>query len=493
MSCTVDGWSDAQGRKVLALTGHWVSSNWILKDAVMGVQWVVGASTADNIQRVIDNIIGRFQETAEGNLKFVLVCMTSDGESAMTKACVDLLEDANDREYCFGHVAALSIRDVLGNKGTDPQLAQNKELIAKVRRTVAKIKNSKLKSELVANAQFLEHQNLLLPADTRWATEYYMVKRFLGLLPAIDRLYGTVEEASSLETFSDREIEQLEAWVVVLEPIERVIRWSEGEKYLTICHVPEWAADLIQLTRTIPGERATQAKARRQLHQSISTRMMPFLNVEQCPQSRTVFSDGYFHPSGVKIPPCLIAAALHPAYVELECLDVLDSSTDANSLRKLVWQRIEYEAKALTPGPQGPAMEIEGSSTSSDWDSTPKEDHLHSQAFFVRKYMREVKAKILQAGRHPSRLDALQFWKKCGVAFPAFARVAKAFLAVPATSAPCERVFSTCGYLDKKARGRSNMIPSLTFCRRNLKFLGASADEQLGELCRQLPESTQSQ
>ena len=106
LSCTVDGWSDAQGRKVLALTGHWVSSNWILKDAVMGVQWVVGASTADNIQRVIDNIIGRFQETAEGNLKFVLVCMTSDGESAMTKACVDLLEDANDREYCFGHVAS---------------------------------------------------------------------------------------------------------------------------------------------------------------------------------------------------------------------------------------------------------------------------------------------------------------------------------------------------------------------------------------------------
>ena len=187
----------------------------------MGVQWVVGASTAENLQRVIDDIIGRFQETAQGNLRFVLVCMTSDGESAMTKACVDLLEDANDREYCFGHVAALSIKDVLGNKGTDPQLAQNKELIAKVRRTVAKIKNSKLKSELVANAQFLEHQNLLLPADTRWATEYYMVKRFLGLLPAIDRLYGTVEEASSLETFSDREIEQLEAWVVVLEPVEK--------------------------------------------------------------------------------------------------------------------------------------------------------------------------------------------------------------------------------------------------------------------------------
>ena len=134
-------------------------------------------------------------------------------------------------------------------------------------------------------------------------------------------------------------------------PLKRVIRWSEGEKYLTICHVPEWAADLIHLTRTIPGERATQAKARRQLHQSISTRMMPFLNVEQCPQSRTVFSDGYLHPSGVKIPPCLIAAALHPAYVELECLDVLDSSTDANSLRKLVWQRIEYEAKALTLKP----------------------------------------------------------------------------------------------------------------------------------------------
>lgn len=49
-------------------------------------------------------------------------------------------------------------------------------------------------------------------------------------------------------------------------------------------------------------------------------------------------------------------------------------------------------------------------------------------------------------------LDVLDFWREKSALFPSLIPVAKKFLAIPATSASCERIFSKAGHLISKRR-----------------------------------------
>jgi hypothetical protein len=53
-------------------------------------------------------------------------------------------------------------------------------------------------------------------------------------------------------------------------------------------------------------------------------------------------------------------------------------------------------------------------------------------------------------------VDVLEWWKQHARAFPGLARIARDYLAIPATSAPAERVFSRGADLITKKRGSLN-------------------------------------
>jgi hypothetical protein len=52
-------------------------------------------------------------------------------------------------------------------------------------------------------------------------------------------------------------------------------------------------------------------------------------------------------------------------------------------------------------------------------------------------------------------------------------------LAIPASTAPSERVFSNTGFFDKRARGQSQMVPLLAFIRGNVPLLSPTATGQV--------------
>jgi hypothetical protein len=52
-----------------------------------------------------------------------------------------------------------------------------------------------------------------------------------------------------------------------------------------------------------------------------------------------------------------------------------------------------------------------------------------------------------------SDVDILDWWKQNSVAYPCLARIARDYLAIPATSVPAERVFSGGADLITKKRG----------------------------------------
>ena len=59
ISITIDGWSDIQRRKYVGVTAHWIASSWKMFSAVLGVETVIGDSSAVNIQKHFQEIVNR--------------------------------------------------------------------------------------------------------------------------------------------------------------------------------------------------------------------------------------------------------------------------------------------------------------------------------------------------------------------------------------------------------------------------------------------------
>ena len=86
---------------------------------------------------------------------------------------------------------------------------------------------------------------------------------------------------------------------------------------------------------------------------------------------------------------------------------------------------------------------------------------------------------VAELGRYIAELkpesstDILQWWKERAVLYPNLARVARYYLAIPASSTPAERVFSTCGNLVTKKRAciDEEMVDMVVFLNKNLKKL----------------------
>ena len=69
----------------------------------------------------------------------------------------------------------------------------------------------------------------------------------------------------------------------------------------------------------------------------------------------------------------------------------------------------------------------------------------------------------------PETTDVYQWWRNNQHLFPILSRIARKYLSIPATSVPCERLFSDSGNLitSKRTRLGSDVVNQLLFVKRN--------------------------
>ena len=69
----------------------------------------------------------------------------------------------------------------------------------------------------------------------------------------------------------------------------------------------------------------------------------------------------------------------------------------------------------------------------------------------------------------PSKEDPLMWWSKRELLYPVLSKVAKKYLAPPASSVPSERIFSTAGTIvcKKRASLSSSNVDKLIFLNKN--------------------------
>ena len=117
-------------------------------------------------------------------------------------------------------------------------------------------------------------------------------------------------------------------------------------------------------------------------------------------------------------------------------------------------------------------LNTQGSTTNSD-DDNDGTIYLTCQSDLIR-YLTDVNSGAcpMENDDH-SFNDPLKWWKDNRMKYPYVANISRKFLAIPATSAPSERVWSRAARIlsFRRARLKDDLVGRMMFVRENLKFL----------------------
>ena len=76
LNLTLDGWSSPNGIPVLAVTGHWIDSNWQMRKWVVDVVEIPGSHTGKKLAELVLGILKDFGLTTK------IFCITGDNASS---------------------------------------------------------------------------------------------------------------------------------------------------------------------------------------------------------------------------------------------------------------------------------------------------------------------------------------------------------------------------------------------------------------------------
>jgi hypothetical protein len=186
ISLTSDMWTANNNSAFLSLTIHYVDKNWKLQSFLLDIIpfSLSVRHTGINITRAI------MEALEEYNLGTKTLALTTDNASTMV-LCGRLLMDELDNTFnnlsfshyrCAAHVLNLAVQEGLQLIG---------EAVEKVRSLVTYLRSSLPMLNSLQILCEMKRINYLAPeldCKTRWNTCYYMLKKFVHLLPALNLL-----------------------------------------------------------------------------------------------------------------------------------------------------------------------------------------------------------------------------------------------------------------------------------------------------------------
>jgi hypothetical protein len=261
--------------------------------------------------------------------------------------------------------------------------------------------------------------HVITDSKTRWASTFLMLQRFLRLRPAIQQILPSLEKVDV--AFLNKDWDCMIEIVQVLAPVAEAISTLEGHQYPTLPFVVEI---VLLLKQHLKAFKCIEARAKK-FGSAILKELNERCNLDQMPEA------------------LYLATLLDPN---------LKDHVIPTGKKKDTWALLEVQYsrlvgdKTTTPEPESSEEEIEKYVTLA---SLRKQV---AKAAPVLSEIRRYKAVVAPG------IPALDWWKQNQVGFPILFQLARKlnFLAIPASSAPVERLFSTAGNVITKKQQRLN-------------------------------------
>ena len=302
--------------------------------------------------------------------------------------------------------------------------------------------------EAAARAENIPFRKLKNPGETRWSSQHDTMESVLHLKDAIKKLFDENDDWAD-KTIDRAEWKLIEGAVEILKPIRETIKAFEGEKEPTMHRVLERLYHNHYLLNKFINNR-------NHCNYGIGFARSLKRNIEKRSPNK-----------GMEVQERRFANYLAPQFkgVHLLTENRLQSTKD----------EIEAASNKLDNVEEDNA-EQEDSDSDNNVELSPTSKLMkQSQArfdFSNRRNLTKIRIEMekFEVFSMASKdVDILQWWKKHESVLPLLARIAKRVLAIPASSAKSERVFSTGGNIvtAKRNRTASKKVEALILIKEN--------------------------
>ena len=407
------------------VTGHWIGSDWKLKSVALGCLLVDERHTAENVASFFEEFV------ATWNITDKICCIVTDNARNMVAAI-----GRTDYSHipCIAHCLQLSILAGLKAADSSPLLAKCRHLVGHFKHSSANM--SELKRSHSSVHQPIENvifHKLQQDVATRWNSTYMMLTRLLEVKDAILQYYIDHPKNYSGPKLTESDWDKMAKYTSVLGSLADATEYVGTEQYARCSAVLPLEAFLRRLLTVNDDDPGYIARFKTSTFKDFTNRI-----------------------EGIDALSTLqMAVALDPRYKKLTFL--------RRAKREAVWTTLSNEFRAFYDRKHRAGRQTEEFSNSEIRSPVPKRRKLtlllsdsESQSSADESdAVRGAESELMRYHEEapiPETEDPLIWWKLNNHRFPVLGSFVQTILCVPATSVPCERLFSSTGYIINKMR-----------------------------------------
>jgi len=424
LAITSDFWTSLGNEAYCGITGHWINADWELSSAVLECRHVVECHFAENVAEVFKNF------AADCDITSKVKAVITDNARNMTSA---VALTGFPHIPCMAHSLQLSI--LHGFKVADTDV-----LFAKCCKVVGHFKHSSANTAELMSCNDSESPLHKLQQDvpTRWNSIFIMIQSLLKAKDAIVEYMTKFGKKYTGPNLLDSDWEKMSKYSEVLQLFCQATVVLGGEKYVSCSSVLPLLSALRKHMTVHDDDPEYIARFKAAALDDFQERVTGM--------------------NGVEI--LRIATALDPRYKTLRCL----TPDKQDQTWAVVGRKISVATEQAS---------VVSNDNESDTVHEPMKKRLRlmdsdSDTDDSPETADEELARYKCEKKLPDGEDPLLWWKMNAHRFPRLALLARNVLCVPATSVPCERLFSSAGYIVNKTR--SSLDPNtvnLLVCLRD--------------------------
>uniref|UniRef100_A0A183FQ36 Dimer_Tnp_hAT domain-containing protein n=1 Tax=Heligmosomoides polygyrus TaxID=6339 RepID=A0A183FQ36_HELPZ len=436
ISFACDAWSSKDNKhSLLALTAHFVDSNFQPRFVVLAATPIKGPHNAENMKSLLAKALQSFSIEEERVHVFV-----RDAAASMKKT-TNLLNIKS--VHCFAHKLQLAVKD--GLKVIGETLHGYDGLFSRLWKIVTKMKRSGNDKESFGVFQKLcdlPETTLIKGIEVRWSSYYNMLQRFVDNFKAVELF---LVDNPNYPALDEGDWDLMHRLIDVLKPLATATTFIQHRYFAPISVVIPLIKVILPrrvFSANVPSKTGYSPRTHRERVQGIEDEEHFWIATLVDPR----FKDQYF-------------------------------STDK---RDAALERLEEIAMETTNATMSPQSDCECDSDNGNpfilfWKEVPEKDSNENALLNVdakTKALAEIEDYL---ARKPSfSYDPFEFWKNetNAVKYPLLRKLAIKYLSAPATSSECERLFSTAGFIvnDLRKRLSAENLEKLLFLHHNLLY-----------------------
>ena len=472
VAITHDGWTSLNTESYFTTTVHFIDNDWVLKNAVLGTIKMEKIHTSENIAFELKKT-----QTEWSITEFIA---TTDNARNEQKAYEIL---GMSRFGCYGHRINLIVKHALDIPEVGKILGKARKIVTFFHQSSSVSEMLKSKQRLLLDEKLVGHK-LVIDVVTRWNSTLYMLRRLLEQYPCLIALANEPSLSKSASTtikncvFNFDEHTVVECLVQILDPFEKATTIVCSETTPTIQKVLPMVRKLFLAVEIKEDDTAIIKKVKEKISLEMTKRTKPE-SISLLGSALNPFAKDltFLSQKDRETAHKLLRDILMPLNVTLKVENEVDQPQEENpqpqedNPPKLPFLPTLEDSDSVEEIDACPPSKKKKSVDTDDWladiicTGVTKVDNSAAAEMELNRYFG---CRITESDYN---LTLLEWWKKNESYFPRLSQVAKKYLAVPASSVPSERVFSTAGEIVNKKRCRLHFenVDLLIFLNKNLE------------------------